>query len=215
MTDNGILVMLYLYHVDGLPCHKIAELLEESENHRYADGTIRNYARYTYANRINEAKKLFSDNPPLRRMTTILSENRIVWGNTIIEFVKTAEESALDEDKAQRCYLFKFYDEKNRPIFTKIGTTTVSALKRLKQEITYYTKHDIEIAKVTICGIVDCGNLPAEGLESYLRACFIRDFPEGFHKNDRFFDMDIPTEYFFTCAEYYFNTPTPYEKVIL
>lgn len=215
MTDNGILVMLYLYHVDGLPCHKIAELLEESENHRYADGTIRNYARYTYANRINEAKSLFADNPPLRRMTTILSENRMVWGSTIIEFIKTTEESALDERKAQRCYLFKFYDEKNRPIFTKIGTTTVSALKRLKQEITYYTKHDIEIAKVTICGIVDCGDLPAEGLESYLRACFIRDFPEGFHKNDRFFDMDIPTEYFFTCAEYYFNTPTPYEKVIL
>jgi len=113
------------------------------------------------------------------------------------------------EDRTQKVYLFKFYDSKNKPVFTKIGTTTVSALARLKQEIAYYQKN-FDIAKVKICGIIDCGQTPAEGYESFLRACFIRDFPQAFHKNDRFFDLDIPTDYFFTCCKYYASTPTPY-----
>lgn len=214
LTDNGILIMLYLYHVDGLPCNVIADVLTEIEGHSYATSTIRNYARYKYANRINEAKSVFADKPPKRRFFTAVSDNIINYGNVAINYEKTAQGKDTNK-QSQKCYLFKFYDEKNHPIFTKIGTTINSCLDRLKQEIASYQKSGFAIVKVKICGIVDCGELPAEGLESYLRACFIRDFPKVFHKNDRFFDMDIPTEYFFTCADYYFNTPTPYSEITL
>jgi hypothetical protein len=52
--------------------------------------------------------------------------------------------------------------------------------------------------------IYDCGNIPAEGLESYFRAKYIRKYPESFKKNDRFinekFDLKeadcIFSEYF-------------------
>jgi hypothetical protein len=34
--------------------------------------------------------------------------------------------------------------------------------------------------------VYDCGELPAEGLESYFRAKYIKKYPNSFKKNDRF-----------------------------
>ena len=44
--------------------------------------------------------------------------------------------------------------------------------------------------------IYDCGNVPAEAYESYLRALLIAEFPNTWHRNDRFFGVDIPTDRF-------------------
>lgn len=206
MTDskkNRVLLALYLRFVQEQSYAQIAETIGVKSS------TIADYCGYKYL--INEAKAAFAADHPKtnRRRTTKVDEKIINWGNVVIHYEKTAHGKDGIE-KAQRCYFFKFFDEHNKPLFTKIGTTTNSCLSRLKQEIASYQKSGFPIVRVKICGIVDCGELPAEGLESYLRACFIRDFPQVFHKNDRFFDMDIPTEYFFTCAEYYFNMETPY-----
>ena len=203
-TDEKILKLLYLYWVEHLSFNEVASATG------YAVSTVKVY-RNKYANRLNEAKIAFSDSPPKtnRRKTSTISDSRINWGNVLITYEKTAQ-GRDSAERSQKCYFFKFYDSKNHPVFTKIGTTVKSALSRLKQEISYYQKRGIEIAKVKICGIIECGDIPAEGYESYLRACFIHDFPNTFHKNDRFFDIDIPTEFFFDCCDYYAKYASPY-----
>lgn len=211
MTDSKkerVLKALYLRFVEEKSYAEIAEEIGVKAS------TIADYCGYKYL--MNEAKTTYAETPPKtsRRRTSKFDDFLINWGNVVIKYEKTAQ-GKDSKEKSQKCYFFKFYDDANRPLFTKIGTTVNSCLDRLKQEIASYQKTGFPIVKVKICGIVDCGDLPAEGLESYLRACFIRDYPEVFHKNDRFFDMDIPTEYFFTCAEYYFSTPSPYAEITL
>lgn len=96
----------------------------------------------------------------------------------------------------QLVYLFKFYDEDNKLICSKVGTTTRLPEKRLNEEIKYYQKHGIPVASTKICSVIDCGDIPAEGAESVARGKFIMRWPKAFKKNDRFFDVDIPTKYF-------------------
>ena len=96
----------------------------------------------------------------------------------------------------QLVYLYKFYAEDGALICSKVGTTTRLPEQRLNEEIKYYQKHGIAVANAEICSVIDCGALPAEGAESYTRAQYIRQYPEAFHKNDRFFGVDIPTRNF-------------------
>ena len=96
----------------------------------------------------------------------------------------------------QLCYLYKFYDKNGTLICSKVGTTTRLPEQRLKEEIKYYREHGIEVGEGKICSVIDCGAIPAEGAESITRAFFIRRHPEAFHKNDRFFGVDIPTKTF-------------------
>lgn len=96
----------------------------------------------------------------------------------------------------QLVYLFKFYDVNDNLICSKVGTTTRLPEQRLKEEIKYYQKHDIPVDHAEMCSIIDCGALPAEGAESITRASFIHKYPSAFCKNDRFFDVDIPTRTF-------------------
>ena len=98
--------------------------------------------------------------------------------------------------KRQLCYLYKFYNSEGELICSKVGTTTRLQEERLKEEITYYKKHNIPVESAKICSVIDCGELPAEGAESITRALFIRKYPSAFCKNDRFFGVDIPTKTF-------------------
>ena len=94
-------------------------------------------------------------------------------------------------------YLFKFFgDNPKEPIFSKIGTTTRSVDKRLREEIGYYIKHNLPIESVDICKIVDCGEVPAECYESLMRGVLIKKYPNTWHKNDRFFGVDVPINEF-------------------
>ena len=96
----------------------------------------------------------------------------------------------------QLVYLYKFYNENNELICSKVGTTTRLPEQRLKEEIKYYRKRDIPVDHAEICSVIDCGQIPAEGAESITRALFIQRFPTAFKKNDRFFGVDIPTRTF-------------------
>ncbi len=93
----------------------------------------------------------------------------------------------------QLCYLFKFYTKHEELICSKVGTTTRLPEQRMKEEIKYYQKHGLEVAYAEMCSVIDCKGIPAEGAESITRAYFIHKFPNAFHKNDRFFGVDIPT----------------------
>lgn len=101
-----------------------------------------------------------------------------------------------DVQGQQTTYLFKFYtSDTNVPVFSKIGTTAKSVNERLRQEIGEYRKK-FDIRSVDICCIYDCGDLPPESFESYLRCKLIKKFPGTWKKNDRFFGTDIPEELF-------------------
>lgn len=105
----------------------------------------------------------------------------------------------------QLVYLYKFYDADNNLICSKVGTTTRLPEQRLKEEIKYYRKHDIPVDHAEICSVIDCGVYPAEGAESVTRAAFIHRYPDAFHKNDRFFGVDIPTLTFNKIVESYLS----------
>lgn len=95
----------------------------------------------------------------------------------------------------EKVYLFKFFNEKNEIVFTKIGTTAREVEKRLKEEIRAYRKK-FDIAYAEIDNVIDCGNINAEGPESFCRAIFMKDYKGAYLKNDRFLKVNIPVERF-------------------
>lgn len=126
-----------------------------------------------------------------------------------IEFFKPDVEiisKVKDIRSADKCYCFKFYGTDGNILFTKIGTTTRTIKKRLKEEIVSYTRAGFTIAKVVIESIIDCGSIPSEGAESFSRAIFIQKYPNTFKKNDRFMGIDIPVEFFNKVVNNYLKT---------
>lgn len=103
-------------------------------------------------------------------------------------------ETGIDpkEKGKQWCYLFRFYNAQGELVCSKVGTTTRSVEQRLKEELRSKTYKDCTSA--TIDRIYDCGDLPAEGLESRIRAEYIKLYPQSFKKNDRFISVlfDLP-----------------------
>ena len=116
------------------------------------------------------------------------------------------EDCGLDIPRTQQAYLFKFYSDDNEiPVFSKIGTTSVSINERLRREIGDYIKTGFDIKYVEVCKIYQCGNVPAEAFESYLRAMLILKYPNTWRKNDRFFGVDVSTPLFIELCNAYQN----------
>ena len=112
------------------------------------------------------------------------------------------QKAGADGEKA---YLFRFFkDDEKTPVFSKIGTSTRDCYKRLKEEIRYYiAKSGLDITRVEIVEIWNCGNTPAESYESFMRALLIKKYPNTWHKNDRFFGVSISLETFVKlCRQY-------------
>ena len=100
-------------------------------------------------------------------------------------------------------YFFKFYNAKTLE-FNKVGTSAKDVVARLRDEIGEYSKK-FDIRRVEIHRIMSCGNRPAEGAESALRAELIRQYPNAFRKNDRFFGVDISPAVFDEIMHNYFG----------
>lgn len=166
--------VVYLREVEHLTPREIVRFVDYSIN------TVKCYM-YKFKHLLEKAKELFE-----KVVVTIISK---------IDFV--------DEEKTEKCYLFKFYDGEDI-LFSKIGTTTRKVVTRLKEEIKSYTKAGFSISKVVIEDVVNCGDIPAEGLESFCRAKFILKYPNTFKKNDRFMGVDIPVKVFQTVTKNYF-----------
>ena len=116
-----------------------------------------------------------------------------------MEFMSGCGENIKGE---QAVYFFKFFNESNLE-FNKIGTSAVDVIARLRDEIGEYSKK-FDIRRVEIHRICPCGNCPAEGAESALRAELCRHYPEAYRKNDRFFGVDIDPEVFDQVLNAYF-----------
>ena len=111
--------------------------------------------------------------------------------------IQFANGFGIDTPEGEKCYLFKFLDKSDDVIFSKIGTTKNKCEARLRREISdYRNKNGFDIRKVIVCKIIDCGAMPAESYESYLRAVLIKKYPNTWHRNDRFFGVEINTDEF-------------------
>ena len=109
--------------------------------------------------------------------------------------IQVAENCDLLDDAAEKCYLFTFYDAFDNMVCSKIGTTTRAVTQRLKEELKSVTYTKMGCVRAVVNRVYNCGSLPAEGLESYFRAAYIKKYPESFKKNDRFIST------FFDLAE--------------
>lgn len=106
-----------------------------------------------------------------------------------IKYQETIQvENGVDllDNAIQKCYLFSFYDEFDNLICSKVGTTIRTVRQRLKEELNSKTYKDMGCVRAVVHRVYDCGELPAEGLESYFRAKYIKKYPNSFKKNDRF-----------------------------
>ena len=136
---------------------------------QYAVSTVRSYIS-KFSDLLEEARKIF-------RKITIKAKTELLKGR-------------------EQVYLFKFYHNLDELICSKVGTTTRLPEQRLKEELKYYQDHGIDVDRGEICAVINCGELPAEGAESQLRAAFIKKYPTAFCKNDRFFNVNISVQSF-------------------
>lgn len=88
------------------------------------------------------------------------------------------------ENGAEILYVIVMRDENKNAIYYKVGTTTRKVEQRMAEHLDYYRLEGIKYIEIN--RVADCGTIPAEGLESYLRAKLIRENPTAFKKNDRF-----------------------------
>jgi hypothetical protein len=112
------------------------------------------------------------------------------------------ENCGVNLKNEQAAYFFKFYNAEEL-LFNKIGTTAKDIIARLRREIGDYSEK-FDITRVEIHRMRSCGDIPAEGAESALRAEFIKRYPTAFRKNDRFFGVNISPEDFDAVYSKYF-----------
>lgn len=184
---HGIYAQLYALCTEtDLSNSQIADLLG------YATATVRIYRKEKIYNYANLAKEMFTEyvkavKPPEGAIERKFRDGR---PSVYINFIG----NCMNLQNQQAVYFFKFYNGKEL-LFCKIGTTKKDILQRLKQEIYTYSKN-FTITNVEIHRTYSCGNQPAEGAESALRAAFIKLYPNNYCKNDRFFNVDISADLF-------------------
>lgn len=164
--------LVYAYNVLKMSFEEISKQVG------LAKSTVQNYIRYKYSNLLDKAKKIFNK---------FFRKSRRNYSKAI----QTNNVDLLDNAK-EKCYLFRFYDANNNLVCSKVGTTTRKITQRLKEELRSKTYSNCAYA--VIDRVYDCGEMPAEGLESLIRAEYIRKYPNLFKKNDRFiktlFDLE-------------------------
>jgi hypothetical protein len=119
--------------------------------------------------------------------------------------INTNNLDLLDKND-EKCYLFRFFDSQGNRICSKVGTTKREIIKRLKEELNSKTYKDMGAVSATIDRVYNCRKMPAEGLESYFRAEYIKRFPNSFRKNDRFMLVDFDLDEADKIVESYFAT---------
>lgn len=103
--------------------------------------------------------------------------------------VNTKSVETNHPEGSQLVYLVRLLDMDGELVWSKVGTTTRTIRKRMAEHLRYYRKYgvtDIEVTRVW-----NCGNLPAEGLESEFRAKYMKKYPGTFRKNDRFAGVEF------------------------
>ena len=198
--DVNLAQIYALYEMAGWKRAKIAKHLG------YAPSTVstKRSKMWAYA---ALAELLFGDAEPEEVSVKVIVPEMIQYRKfkdgrepVAMEFMPGCGENLTNEEAV---YFFKFYNKKELE-FNKIGTTAKDVIARLRREIGDYSKN-FDIHRVEIHRIRSCGNRPAEGDESALRAELISQYPEAFRKNDRFFGVDIDPAVFDKILSKYFG----------
>ena len=108
-----------------------------------------------------------------------------------------------NEDGTQKCYLIEFFNEDDISVCSKVGTTVRKIQERIREELHSKTYQSMGAVRCVVHRVYNCGSIPAEGLESYFRAKYIRRYPNSFQKNDRFMNTTFDlVEADKICAKY-------------
>ena len=174
-TQTKYRQIVYLYNKKNETCDFIANLTG------YAYSTVKSYIR-KFAHLLEEACELFKYS---RKPKDLVKETHFETPHGTIDFECP---NNLGED-GEKFYLIRAFNAEGVRLFSKVGTTIRSVLQRMKEHLSAYAK--LGIVRIVIDKVWDCGNLPAEGFESWFRAYYIRRWPEKFNKNDRFFDVEF------------------------
>lgn len=87
------------------------------------------------------------------------------------------------------CYIIKFLDDDGNLVCGKVGTTDRQLMKRIQEELRDYK--EIGATKCIVQRVYDCGDIPPEGLESFIRAIYIKKHPKNYKVNDRFMCVEF------------------------
>lgn len=90
---------------------------------------------------------------------------------------------------AELVYLIRLFDRDGELVWSKVGTTTRSIKARMSEHLRYYRKYGV--AELEVTRVWNCGDIPAEGLESHFRAIYMKKYPQAFRKNDRFAGVEF------------------------
>lgn len=199
--DVNLAQIYALYQIAGWSRGMIADHLG------YAASTVSSKRHYMW-DYAELAEVLFGD---AEEMTVEVVEEVVVEPSVLyrkfkdgrpavtMEFMPECGANVKDEEAV---YFFKFYGETTLH-FNKIGTSAKDVIARLRDEIGGYSKK-FDIRRVEIHRIKPLGNFPAEGAESELRSKLIKQYPNAFRKNDRFFGVDIDPAIFDEILNNYF-----------
>lgn len=159
----------------------------------------------TIFNRCKEwAKKYFLD--PIGKTIGRLVDGKSIFSKLRKDDIELSNTCFIEnnENNVEKCYLIEFFDSDNNSICSKVGTTSRTVQERIREELNSETYKDMGAVKCLIHRVYNCGDYPAEGLESYFRAKYIKKYPDSFHKNDRFIKQTFDyAEADRICAEYF------------
>ena len=178
--------VIYLRRICEMPYADIAQITG------YAKSTCRNYSCGPQsAELLAMLVEMFGEARTAEPTVDYTLYRRFKDGREPIamEFMSGCGENLKNE---QAFYFFKFYSADGL-VFNKIGTTAKNVVARLRDEIGDYVQK-YPIVRVEIHRIFACGDRPAEGAESALRSELIKQYPDAFRKNDRFFGVNIDAE---------------------
>lgn len=161
------------------------EYKEIAEITGYAISTVRSYVK-KFFDLLEYAKNIFEE-----EIAETVKKVRMT------KYDKMIDNNGLDiaTPKGEVCYLFEFYDDAKNLLCSKVGTTKRTVRQRLKEELASKTYKGMGATHAIVNRVYECGEMPAEGLESLIRSEYIKKYPKSFKKNDRFigeyFDFDF------------------------
>lgn len=143
--------------------------------------------------------QLYSKYPIVREVWEYVENVRLLakrFVKRIADKIKTALNVNIDyhakadyPEGSQLVYLIRLLDRDGGLVWSKVGTTTRTMKKRMAEHLRYYKKYGV--ASIEVTRVYDCGETPAEGLESEFRSKYMRKYPGAFRKNDRFAGVEF------------------------
>ena len=127
-------------------------------------------------NACKEWSKMYVLDPIAKTVQKIISAQSNLFPRLKKEDISYSDKSIIqtNEDRRQKCYLIEFFDKNDESVCSKVGTTIRTIQERIREELNSKTYKNMGVVRCMIHRVYDCGNIPAEGLESEFRAKYIK-----------------------------------------